>query len=118
AILSNIIEYHRLSATIETIITLYSTHDVPRYLLYKYKKTLKDLFEAKPNAHLVKMLEDAIAQYQAVFKAKKEREQKIAELERIVAAGGKVSRFYLGNTIYRRKYLVLLEYMSIISNLF
>jgi len=62
---------------------------VIEYLLYKYKKTLKDLFEAKPNAHLIKMLEEAIEKYQAVFKAKKEREERIAELERIVSEGGK-----------------------------
>jgi len=62
---------------------------VTEYLLFKYKKTLKDLFEAKPSAHLIKLLEDAITQYQAVFKAKKEREAKIAELEKIVAQGGK-----------------------------
>jgi len=59
------------------------------YLLYKYRKTLKDLFEAKPSAHLIKMLEDAIEQYQAVFRAKKEKEERIAELERTIAAGGK-----------------------------
>jgi len=47
------------------------------------------LFEAKPNAHLFKLLEDAIAQYQAVFKAKKEREEKIANLQQIVDSGGK-----------------------------
>ncbi len=58
------------------------------YLLYKYKKTLKELFEAKPNAHLIRMLEEAIDQYQAVFRAKKEREEKIAELERTAASGG------------------------------
>lgn len=62
---------------------------VLEYLLYKYKKSLKDLFEAKPNAHLIKMLEEAIEKYQAVFRAKKEREEKIASLEKIVAAGGK-----------------------------
>eukprot|EP01098_Paradermamoeba_levis_P012570 TRINITY_DN5532_c0_g1_i1.p1 TRINITY_DN5532_c0_g1~~TRINITY_DN5532_c0_g1_i1.p1 ORF type:complete len:251 (-),score=115.73 TRINITY_DN5532_c0_g1_i1:23-775(-) len=59
------------------------------YLLFKYNKSLKQLFEAKPSAHLIKLLEDSIAQYQAVFKEKQEREQKIAELEKVIAQGGK-----------------------------
>jgi len=58
------------------------------YLLYKYKKTLKELFEAKPNAALVKQLEEAIEKYQAVLRAKREKEARIAELEQIVAQGG------------------------------
>eukprot|EP00026_Physarum_polycephalum_P005618 Phypoly_transcript_05653.p2 GENE.Phypoly_transcript_05653~~Phypoly_transcript_05653.p2 ORF type:complete len:257 (-),score=77.63 Phypoly_transcript_05653:1093-1863(-) len=62
---------------------------VLEYLLYKYKKSVKDLFEAKPNAALIKQLEDAIEKYQAVFRAKKEREEKITQLESVVAAGGK-----------------------------
>jgi len=62
---------------------------VTEYLLFKYKKTLKEMFEAKPSAHLIKLLEDAIEQYKAVFRAKKEKEDRIAELERIVAQGGK-----------------------------
>jgi len=62
---------------------------VIEYLLYKYQKTTKDLFESKPNAHLIKMLEDAIEQYQAVFRERKEKENKIAELEKIIAQGGK-----------------------------
>lgn len=75
------------------------------YLLFRYKKTAKELFEAKPNLALVKQLEDAIERYpiqhnalhcclgliryQAVFRAKKEREDRIAHLEGVVAAGGK-----------------------------
>jgi len=62
---------------------------VLEYLLFKYRKSVKDLFEAKPNAALVRKLEEAIDQYQAVFRAKKEREEKIAHLEGVVAAGGK-----------------------------
>eukprot|EP01101_Sappina_pedata_P006897 TRINITY_DN3536_c0_g1_i1.p1 TRINITY_DN3536_c0_g1~~TRINITY_DN3536_c0_g1_i1.p1 ORF type:complete len:247 (+),score=169.25 TRINITY_DN3536_c0_g1_i1:19-759(+) len=62
---------------------------VIEYLLYKYNKTTKDLFEAKPNAALVKKLEDAIDKYLAVFRARKEREDKIASLEAIVKQGGK-----------------------------
>lgn len=33
---------------------------VIEYLLYKYKKTTKELFEAKPNAQAIKLLEEAI----------------------------------------------------------
>jgi len=62
---------------------------VLEYLLFVYKKSTKQLFEAKPSAHLIKLLEEAIEKYQAVFKAKKEREDRIAHLESIVAAGGK-----------------------------
>lgn len=62
---------------------------VLEYLLFKYKKTTKQLFEAKPNAALIKQLEEAIEKYQAVFRAKKEREERIAHLESVVAAGGK-----------------------------
>jgi len=62
---------------------------VIEYLLFKYKKTVKDLFEAKPNAALIKQLEEAIEKYQAVFRKKKEREEKIAQLESLVAQGGK-----------------------------
>lgn len=62
---------------------------ITEYLLYKYKKTLKDLFEAKPvNALLLKKLEEAIEQWKNVFKVKKEREERIMELEKIVEAGG------------------------------
>jgi len=62
---------------------------VLEYLLFKYKKTAKDLFEAKPNAALFRQLEEAIEKYQAVFRAKKEREERIAHLESVVAHGGK-----------------------------
>merc|ERR1712000_494970 len=43
------------------------------YLLFKYKKSLKDLFTAKPNAALLAKLERAIQQYKAVFEEKKKR---------------------------------------------
>jgi len=62
---------------------------VLEYLLFRYKKSVKELFEAKPSAVLVKKLEEAIDQYQAVFRAKKEREERIKHLESVVAAGGK-----------------------------
>jgi len=62
---------------------------VLEYLLFVYKKSTKQLFEAKPSAHLIRQLEEAIEKYQAVFRGKKEREEKIAQLEAIVAAGGK-----------------------------
>jgi len=59
------------------------------YLLFRYKKTLKDLFTAKPNAALLAKLEKAIQQYKGVFEEKKKREEKMKELEKVVAAGGK-----------------------------
>jgi len=62
---------------------------VIEYLLFKYKKSTKELFEAKPNLMLIKQLEEAIEKYQAVFREKREREERIAQLEAIVAAGGK-----------------------------
>jgi len=62
------------------------------YLLYRYKKTLKDLFEAKPNSALIKKLEEAIEKYQSVFRAKKEREAKMAELEALAAQGDKKAK--------------------------
>ena len=57
------------------------------YLLFKYKKSLKDLFTAKPNAALLAKLERAIQQYKAVFEEKKKREQQMADLEKRAAAG-------------------------------
>jgi hypothetical protein len=57
------------------------------YLLFRYKKTLKDLFTAKPNAALLAKLERAINQYKAVFEEKKQREAKMAELEQRANAG-------------------------------
>eukprot|EP01104_Vermistella_antarctica_P008691 TRINITY_DN2194_c0_g2_i1.p1 TRINITY_DN2194_c0_g2~~TRINITY_DN2194_c0_g2_i1.p1 ORF type:complete len:287 (+),score=85.46 TRINITY_DN2194_c0_g2_i1:131-862(+) len=50
------------------------------YLLFRYKKSLKDLFTAKPNAALVAKLEKAILQYRAVFEEKKAREVKMDDL--------------------------------------
>jgi len=61
---------------------------VLEYLLFRYKKSTKELFEARPNAALIKMLEEAIEKYQAVFRERKEREDKIAQLEAVVAHGG------------------------------
>uniref|UniRef100_A0A7S4MJK3 Uncharacterized protein n=1 Tax=Vannella robusta TaxID=1487602 RepID=A0A7S4MJK3_9EUKA len=57
------------------------------YLLFRYKKTLKDLFTAKPNAALLAKLEQAINQYKAVFEEKKQREEKMADLERRAQSG-------------------------------
>lgn len=59
------------------------------YLLFKYKKTPKDLFTAKPNSAALAKLEKAIQQYKAVFEEKKQKEARIKELEAIVAQGGK-----------------------------
>lgn len=57
------------------------------YLLFRYKKTLKDLFTAKPNSALLAKLERAIEQYKAVFEEKKKRESTMADLERRAQAG-------------------------------
>lgn len=51
------------------------------FLLFKYKKSVKDLFTAKPNAALVAKLEAAIRQYKAVFEEKKAREAEMQALE-------------------------------------
>eukprot|EP01120_Amphizonella_sp_Union-15-10_P011224 TRINITY_DN4707_c0_g2_i1.p1 TRINITY_DN4707_c0_g2~~TRINITY_DN4707_c0_g2_i1.p1 ORF type:complete len:247 (+),score=89.40 TRINITY_DN4707_c0_g2_i1:56-796(+) len=59
------------------------------YLLFKYKKSLKDLFTAKPNTAALAKLEKAIQQYKGVFEEKKKKEQRVKELEAIVAKGGK-----------------------------
>jgi len=58
------------------------------WLLFKYKKTLKQLCEAKPVPGMTAQLEEAIAKHQAVFKAKKEKAEKIAALSAQVSAGG------------------------------
>jgi len=58
------------------------------FLLFKYKKSLKDLFTAAPNEALVAKLEKAIDQYRSVFEERKKKQEEIADLERIVAQGG------------------------------
>jgi len=57
------------------------------YLLFKYQKTVKDLFTAKPNAAAIKALEAAIEKHRKVFEAKQEKEQKMTDLESKAAAG-------------------------------
>ena len=47
------------------------------YLLFKYNKTVQELFTANPNQALLAALERAIAQYRAVFEEKKKREQQV-----------------------------------------
>lgn len=59
------------------------------FLLFNYKKTLNDLFTAKPNTALLEKLDRAIEQYQKVLADKTAKENRIAELEAIVKAGGK-----------------------------
>jgi hypothetical protein len=60
------------------------------YLLWKYKKTLKELFyppnTASPEA--LAALEKAIEAYSKVLAERKAREDKMAELERVAAEGG------------------------------
>jgi hypothetical protein len=60
------------------------------YLLWKYKKTLKELFNppnsASPEA--LAALEKAIEAYQKVLAERKARADKMAELERLAAEGG------------------------------
>jgi len=58
------------------------------YCLFRYEKTLKDLFEAKPNEALLAKLDKAIEAHKQVMEEKRLREEKIAELEAVVAAGG------------------------------
>jgi len=71
------------------LIDLDNNHHVAliEYLLYKYKKTVKELFTAKPNAAAIKALEAAIEKYKKVFAEKQEKEQKMAELEAKAASG-------------------------------
>eukprot|EP00043_Microstomoeca_roanoka_P017197 m.178679 g.178679 ORF g.178679 m.178679 type:complete len:255 (-) comp16594_c1_seq1:6874-7638(-) len=60
------------------------------YCLYKYSKTLAELFEEKDHKieHLLKKLEEAIAAYQAALAVKKAREEKMKELEALAEQGG------------------------------
>merc|ERR1711976_209840 len=57
------------------------------YLVFKYKKSVVDLFTAKPNAALLDKLERAIQQYKAVFEEKKKKEQQMKDLEQRANAG-------------------------------
>jgi len=59
------------------------------YLLFHYKKSLKDLFTAKPNSALVAKLEAAVAQYKKVFDERKAEASRKQELVRVVTGGGK-----------------------------
>eukprot|EP01147_Barroeca_monosierra_P003366 gene3366-8276_t len=60
------------------------------YCMYKYKKTLEELFEEKDHKieHLLRALEEAIALYQATLAKKNEREEKMKKLEELAAQGG------------------------------
>jgi len=63
------------------------------YCMYKYKKTLAQLFdENKPKAlaHLLKALDEAIELHQALLKAKKEEEDKMADLRTVAESGSGV----------------------------
>eukprot|EP00008_Paramoeba_atlantica_P006157 CAMPEP_0201489314 /NCGR_PEP_ID=MMETSP0151_2-20130828/21957_1 /ASSEMBLY_ACC=CAM_ASM_000257 /TAXON_ID=200890 /ORGANISM="Paramoeba atlantica, Strain 621/1 / CCAP 1560/9" /LENGTH=244 /DNA_ID=CAMNT_0047874861 /DNA_START=29 /DNA_END=763 /DNA_ORIENTATION=+ len=57
------------------------------YCLFKYKKSVRDLFSAKPNAAALAKLEKAVNQYRAVFEEKKQREAKMEDLRQKAANG-------------------------------
>jgi len=74
-------------------IDLDSNHKVAfiEYILWKYKKNLEQLFnppKGGTNAELLEALEKAIEEYQKVMAKRREREEKIKELEKLVALGG------------------------------
>ncbi|EGD82771.1 hypothetical protein PTSG_03421 [Salpingoeca rosetta] len=60
------------------------------YCLYKYGKTLEELFEEKDHKieHLLRKLEEAIKLYQETLAKKKAREDKMKELEQLAEQGG------------------------------
>lgn len=60
------------------------------YCLFKYEKTLEQLFAEKPytNAALLAALDEAIALHEAVLAARKEEEDKIEQLQSMANAGG------------------------------
>eukprot|EP00047_Mylnosiga_fluctuans_P001519 m.220730 g.220730 ORF g.220730 m.220730 type:complete len:246 (-) comp10439_c0_seq1:122-859(-) len=60
------------------------------YALYKYKKSLRDMFTEKPGdiKHLLEKLEEAIAAFQKVLEERAAREQLMKDLEEQSQAGG------------------------------
>eukprot|EP00038_Savillea_parva_P023216 m.40032 g.40032 ORF g.40032 m.40032 type:complete len:261 (+) comp5906_c0_seq1:2620-3402(+) len=62
------------------------------YCLFKYKKTLHQLFEEKPKnvASLLKALEDAIELHQALLAAKKAEEEQMEALRKVAESGSGV----------------------------
>eukprot|EP00035_Acanthoeca_spectabilis_P020151 m.431366 g.431366 ORF g.431366 m.431366 type:complete len:261 (-) comp17293_c0_seq1:846-1628(-) len=62
------------------------------YCMYKYKKTLAQLFEEKPKnlAHLLKALDEAIELHQELLRAKKAEEEKMDELRSLAETGSGV----------------------------
>lgn len=60
------------------------------YLLWKYKKTAADLLRPPKGVdpELLKLLDEAIAEFKAAMAARAEREAKMAKLEAIAANGG------------------------------
>jgi len=63
---------------------------ITEYLLWKYKKTAKELFEPVKGVDpaLIAALEKAIDQYKEALAIKQAREEKMRELERVAALGG------------------------------
>eukprot|EP00055_Hartaetosiga_balthica_P002668 m.4796 g.4796 ORF g.4796 m.4796 type:complete len:252 (-) comp2291_c0_seq1:418-1173(-) len=60
------------------------------FCLYKYERTLDDLFAEKDHKieHLLKKLEEAIALYQTTLAEKQKRDQKMKDLEALADQGG------------------------------
>lgn len=51
------------------------------FLLFTYKKTVVELFAAKPNQALLDKLEEAIRKYKAVFEERKKKAEQLKDLE-------------------------------------
>jgi len=60
------------------------------YIIWKYKKTLDDMFKVAPgaSAEMLAQLDQAISNFQEVLSVRRAREAKMAELERVAALGG------------------------------
>lgn len=60
------------------------------YALFKWQKSVKDFFIElhTPKKGSSEELEKAIAAYRAVLKVREDREAKMADLEKLAAAGG------------------------------
>jgi len=60
------------------------------FLLWKFQKSLQDLFEEKPGniAHLLAQLEEAISLYQKTLAEREAREQHMRDLEELAKEGG------------------------------
>eukprot|EP01088_Endostelium_zonatum_P009759 TRINITY_DN23069_c0_g1_i1.p1 TRINITY_DN23069_c0_g1~~TRINITY_DN23069_c0_g1_i1.p1 ORF type:complete len:261 (-),score=117.63 TRINITY_DN23069_c0_g1_i1:116-898(-) len=81
-----------LRENLKVEITLEKNHDVAflEYLLWKYHKTVNDMFKPKAEVpkEILEALEKAIANFEAALAVRKAREAKMAQLEAAAAAGG------------------------------